>query len=225
MQGIMNMNALSGTRTKRKLNPRWIILGIPTVLFMPVLVYISLPYVAYSRYQPQEGDILFQSLPRSPLVNAIEGATKSPFSHCGIVVNENGSWIVYEAYSKVESTPLSNWVFRSRSHRWAVYRLDEQHQQFVPAIVQHVRGFVGRPYDSRYEMDDEKIYCSELIYKAFLRATGRPLGGTVQLGELNWQPFTEIIQRYEGGPVPLEREMITPKHLASADQLMLIMSH
>src|SRR5688500_1466389 len=58
-------------------------------------------------YEPREGDVIFQSLPRGALVNAIEGATHSPWSHCGIVArDERGGWIVYEAFDGVEATPL-----------------------------------------------------------------------------------------------------------------------
>jgi len=31
--------------------------------------------------------------------------------------------------------------------------------------------YLGRPYDYRYQLDDESIYCSELIYKSFRDAT------------------------------------------------------
>jgi hypothetical protein len=85
-----------------------------------------------------------------------------------------------------------------------------------------VRAYVGRPYDIRYEMDDEKIYCSELIYKAYRDATGGELGSLVALGELNWRPYERLIREIEGGPVPVERRMITPHHLSQAQQLELV---
>ncbi|MDB4673705.1 hypothetical protein OAF27_02710, partial [Verrucomicrobiales bacterium] len=39
-----------------------------------------------SEYEPQVGDIFFQSLPKNDVVDAIERATGSPYSHCGILV-------------------------------------------------------------------------------------------------------------------------------------------
>jgi hypothetical protein len=36
---------------------------------------------------------------------------------------------------------------------------------------------------------------------------------------LDWQQHASLIERLEGGPVPLDREMITPRDLAKATQL------
>jgi len=52
-------------------------------------------YAGYLKYEPREGDVVFQSLPHGPVVWAIEGVTKSPYSHCGIVGSRDGRWIVY----------------------------------------------------------------------------------------------------------------------------------
>ncbi len=43
---------------------------------------------AEAAYRPQQGDIVFQSLPNPwgmDLVDAIEGSTASPYSHCAMV--------------------------------------------------------------------------------------------------------------------------------------------
>jgi len=179
-------------------------------------------YVAYWNYSPQEGDILFQSLPRTRLVNLIEAVTRSPYSHCGIVARESGEWIVYEAYRDVEATPLSEFIFRGRNQGFAVYRFTSEHQHHIASTIANTKKFVGRPYDARYRMDDDHIYCSELIYKAYLQTTGESLGQLVKMKELNWRPYQESIRYFEGGPVPLDREMITPIHLSQASQLQLV---
>lgn len=180
-------------------------------------------YVAYWNYAPREGDILFQSLPPSRLVSAIEGATASSFSHCGIVSRQGGQWLVYEAYRGVQTTPLREFVFRGRNHGFAVYRLKDAHQQCIPATITHVQSYLGRPYDVRYRMDDDAIYCSELIYKAYRDASsGELLGHLDRLGDLNWRPYESTIRHYEGGQLPLDREMITPKAMALAPQLELV---
>ncbi|MFT5522546.1 MAG: hypothetical protein ACI9HK_000490 [Pirellulaceae bacterium] len=183
-------------------------------------------FVAYWRYSPQEGDVLFQSLPPSKLVVAIEGATMSPFSHCGVVAKRDGDWVVYEAFEGVEETPLREFVMRGREQGFAVYRLREDFRQFIPAMIKNVKTYLGREYDVRYRMDDEKIYCSELIYKAYRDASGgEKLGDFVCLGDLNWQPYETTITHFEQGPVPLDREMITPRDMARAKQLELLSAH
>src|SRR3954447_18203738 len=155
----------------RQRQQRLIVAG---VLFACLVVIIALAacslgpaWLAYRNYVPQEGDILFQSLPRGPVVRAIEGATHSPYSHCGIVgQDEGGNWVVYEALHGVEITPLRKFLDRGREGGFAVYRLKGNEQANVPAVLSNVKTHLGKPYDIHYDWDDENIYCSELIYKA-----------------------------------------------------------
>jgi hypothetical protein len=201
--------------------------GLAVVVVLAILAATYAPaWMAYWSYEPQEGDIVFQSLPRSPLVIAIEGASHSPYSHCGLVAKVDGDWVVYEAFRQVEATPLREVLFRGRGQGFAVYRLKPEFQHYIPATTTAIRAYLGRPYDARYRMDDEQIYCSELIYKAYATASGgQKLGELVRLGDLDWQPYQETIERLEGGPTPVEREMIAPRDLARAAQLELVLAH
>ena len=72
-------------RRSGKVWQRWLIFGSPALLALPIAFILLRPVVARLRYMPRDGDVVFQSLPHNPLVNAIEGATNSRFSHCGIV--------------------------------------------------------------------------------------------------------------------------------------------
>src|SRR5687768_6634248 len=90
----------------------WLAWGLPLFCAVPLIALACRPILARWQYQPQEGDIVFQSLPPSRLSVAIEGATHSPLSHCGIVARRNGHWVVIEAYREVEETPLMHWLSR-----------------------------------------------------------------------------------------------------------------
>jgi len=191
-----------------------------------VVVWQGPASFAYWTYFPQEGDVIFQALPHQEVVDAIEGATDSDFSHCGIVARVNDQWVVYEAIGKVRETPLYDYLLRGRGRGFAVYRWKTSERERVPAILECTRTMLGRPYDTRYKMDDERIYCSELIYKAYRAATGgAQVGQLVRLGELNWGKYERTIIELEGGPPPLDREMITPRDLALAPQLELVKSY
>ena len=172
-----------------------------------------------SGYKPQEGDVVFQSLPHNPLIDAIEGATDSPFSHCGILHRAKDGWMVIEAIGPVKETALSAWITQGREKKYTAYRLQDKYRPKVPAFIQAAQTYEGRPYDIHYDIDDAAIYCSELIYKAFLRATGEEMGHLQMLGQLNWMPYSGVIQQIEGGKLPLERKMITPRALSEAPQL------
>ncbi len=198
----------------------WFRALIPTLALVFVVAYFFLiPFVRYCRYAPEGGDVVFQSMPKTALVEAIETATGSAYSHCGVVVRENGKWIVIEALGEVRKTPLLTWILRGRGGRFAAYRLKEPWRRHIPQFVQELDPFLGRPYDSRFRMEDRFIYCSELVYKAYRNATGDELGVLVKFGDLDWMPIKSTIREYEGGPPPLDRMMITPRHLSEAEQL------
>lgn len=177
---------------------------------------------AGSAYTPQLGDVVFHSSQHTPLIDMIEGSTDSPYSHCGIVDQVDGQWVVYEAAARVRATPLEDFLGRGRGQAFTVYRLKDEHQPAVPETLAKAKAYLGLPYDFRYRMDDEHIYCSELVYKAFRDATGGELGELVTLDELSWQAFEPLIVELEGGPVPLDRQIITPRDLALAEQLELV---
>ena len=177
-------------------------------------------------YQPIEGDILFQSLPNPAgmdLVDAIEGSTASPYSHCGMVFQEEGKWMVIEAIGPVKITPLKDYVARGRDRRVWAYRLADAQRKHVPAALAAMKKDLGKPYDPRYRFDNEAIYCSELIWRGWKAATGKELGTAVTLGSLDWRPYQPVIEAIEGpGKLPLDREMITPRDLAKAKELTLV---
>ena len=99
----------------------------------------------------------------------------------------------------------------------------KEHRGNIPAFIQAARKYVRRPYDIRCRMDDEKIYCSELIFKGYRDATGEPLGKLVKFGDLKWVRHTPVILAIEGS-IPLNRIMITPWHLSEAKQLENVFS-
>src|SRR5580698_6889341 len=78
-----------------------------------------------TQYHPQEGDVAFQSLPHNPLIDTIEGATGSPFSHCGILHQADGNWNVIEAIGPVKETPLAAWEDQGRYGRFTIFRLKQ----------------------------------------------------------------------------------------------------
>ncbi|MDA0840609.1 MAG: YiiX/YebB-like N1pC/P60 family cysteine hydrolase [Planctomycetota bacterium] len=173
-------------------------------------------------YSPREGDMVFQSAPENDLVTAIEGVTQSKYSHCGIVAKEGADWFVLEAIGPVTMTNLRDWIKRGRGAEYWVYRLTEPYTAKIPQVIAKAKAFAGKPYDTRYRMDDERIYCSELLYKAFKASTGEELGSPDRLGDLNWKPFVETIRKYEQGEPPLDRKIITPVGITRAAQLKLV---
>jgi Permuted papain-like amidase enzyme, YaeF/YiiX, C92 family len=184
---------------------------------------LHLTACAEEAYQPQHCDVVFQSLPNPfgmDLVDMIEGATGSPYSHCGMVIAEQGQWKVIEAIGPVQIIPLAQWQTRGRGKKLWAYRLKDDQKKNIPQVIAAMKLDLGKPYDPRYRLDSEAIYCSELIYRGWKKATNETLGKTVTLQELHWQPYQKIIVAIERTTViPLDREIITPRDLALASQL------
>jgi Permuted papain-like amidase enzyme, YaeF/YiiX, C92 family len=175
----------------------------------------------YFRYSPQEGDVVFQSLPHGDLVDAIEGITHSPFSHCGVVLrNDAGHWVVIESIYNVHETPLFLWLMRGRGGDFAAYRFDAKYSSLIPEFKKDLLFYSGQPYDYDYDMaKGQGVYCSSLVYLAFDKAAGEKMGTLQKLGDLDWKPFEHFIQAEAQGKLPLDRAMITPASLAKAPQL------
>lgn len=181
------------------------------------------PTVQKPKRPIQHGDILFQSFGADPLSRAIMESTHSPYAHCGILVEKNGGMVVLEAIGPVQETPLPAWIAKGRDRQYAIYRVKEPLQAQVPAFVKAAYRYQGRPYDLQYQMDDSKIYCSELVYKAWHDATGgQPMGRLRTLGELDWRPHEMLIRLLSLGALPLDRLMITPRDLSESELLEVV---
>nr|HPI23547.1 YiiX/YebB-like N1pC/P60 family cysteine hydrolase [Spirochaetota bacterium] len=69
-----------------------------------------------------EGDIIFQET-SGRQSDAIALATKSRYTHVGIVFREKGRWMVLEAVQPVSSIALERWIARGVKRHYVVKRL------------------------------------------------------------------------------------------------------
>ncbi len=195
-----------------------------SIIFTIFLLFI-LNNVFAENYIQKNGDIIFQSLPKVDLVEAIEGVSESPYSHVGLVIQKNNLWFVRESIGMVQDTLLDEWKKRGREGKFSVYRFKTSYPHNIQKIIKESEKYIGLPYDFKYKWDKENIYCSELIFRAYQDATNNELGKFIKLGDMNWKPYKKIIEKYEGGPVPLERLMITPKGLSEAKEIEIFFSN
>ena len=178
-------------------------------------------------YSPMEGDLVFQALSLEvDLVVAIEGVTESDYSHVGVLHRRAGEWTVIEATGAgVTYTSFEKWKSVSRDGRWAAFRVKAAHQEHLADFLENLHPHAGKPYDFKYELGREHLYCSELVFHAWKKTTGKEMGKLTALGNLNWKPFLEIIEKYNGGPMPPDRKIISPIELSKATQLERVYNH
>lgn len=148
---------------------------MPRPLFVFSLVastLLSLPSLLAEQegYTLRSGDIVFQTT-EGEQAKAIQAATGSRFTHCGVVFEENGAFKVLEAVQPVKVSSFADFKARSLPGTFKVKRL----KQPLPAeAIQKGKVWgvkqLGLNYDPHFRWDDETLYCSELVWKVFKKA-------------------------------------------------------
>ncbi len=133
----------------------------------------------------QDGDIIFHKS-QSSQSSAIEEATGSPWSHVGIIVKNGTDTYVAEAIQPVTITSLRSFVSRGKNSEFRVYRFKHYNNQTMKfKLYSTLKTYYGKNYDIYFEFGDERIYCSELVYKVFKTVTGAEIGRLQKMKELN----------------------------------------
>jgi hypothetical protein len=174
-----------------------------------------------------DGDIIFQTS-QTGQSYAVQLATHSIYSHCGILFKDDNQWYVYEAIQPVVKTPVNEWIARGDSGIYVVKRLKNADSLLTKnALVKmrkSVNGNMGKDYDPWFGWSDERIYCSELVWKAYRDGTGLEVGKLKKMGEFDLtHPAVQKImkQRYGKNP-PLEEPMISPGNIFESELLITV---
>jgi hypothetical protein len=178
-------------------------------------------------YEPRNGDIVFQTS-RSSQSLAIQLATKSPYSHMGIVYLRDGEPFVFEAVQPVKLTPLRTWIERGDRKHFVAKRLREADSRLTPETLQKMRAageqLSGKDYDLYFEWSDDRIYCSELVWKVFERGAGIRLGAqeTIADFDLSHPAVQAKVKERYGDQVPLDEVVVSPVAIFNATDLMTV---
>ena len=176
-----------------------------------------------------DGDILFQ-ISTSGQGKAIQLATNSPYSHCGILFRENNEWMVFEGVQPVKKTKLSEWIHRgdgqhyvSKRHMDAASLLTKEVKE---KMKEEAKKLLGKNYDLTFEWNDDRIYCSELVYKIYQRGAGLSVGTLQKLKDFNLNSpvvGAKLKERY-GKNIPLNETVISPGAIFADSNLVEILS-
>ncbi len=173
----------------------------------------------------REGDIIFQET-SGELSEAIKQATHSKFSHCGIILKKENKWMVFEAVNPVSFTPLEQWMQRNNS--CVVRRLRDADTKITPnvisAFINEAQKMQGKQYDSFFNWSDEKLYCSELVYKIYDNTLGIKLGLLQKLNEFDLkseQVKAQLRDTY-GEKIPYDEPVVSPISLLKDTKLTTV---
>lgn len=194
--------------------------GTPTVSQPPVVTIpptptpepIPLPTPVPSGYM--DGDIIFiQS--QSSQSAALREATGSVWTHVGLLVKQSSGWFVAEAIGPVVSTPINDFIARSKDKAYQVYRF----RHFDPATMRSAMLAAiqkyNKSYDIYFEFSNTRTYCSELTYKVMLDVTGVGLGRVQKMRDMKLDgPYAKALIKMRltdiGKEINPDEDIITP---------------
>lgn len=165
---------------------------------------------------PMEGDIVFhESTSRqSPIIKL---AQNSRWTHCGIVFNIGSDAFVYEAVEPVKYTPLKEWIARGKDGYYIVKRL----KKYTLSTSQIDRmktvglSFKGKHYDKLFQWNDDRMYCSELVWKIYSKGASIELCKPKQFSDfpIDIPRVRKLIMERYGDSFDPSEQIVSPQDL------------
>lgn len=202
---------------------------ISTFLFLLTVTVVGQSCAEKSVKENQEkfqtGDIIFHESTSGQGL-AVQIATGSKYSHVGMIFKEGEDWFVIEAVQPVRIISLSDFISHGDGNRFVVKRLKETiaDSLWIQCIAD-AKTYLGKDYDAYFEWSDDRIYCSELVYKVYESALGMELCIKEKIKDMNLDnPIVQekLKERY-GDNIPLEEGVITPSCLFNSALLETVM--
>ena len=171
----------------------------------------------------KNGDIVFIVNP-SGQGKAIQLATKSKYTHVGIVLIENGKTMVYHAVEPVSKNTFDQFVDMSADGKYYIKRLKDQSiltEANLKKIVTEARSQLGIHYDLAFNWGDDELYCSEFVWKLYKHNLGIDIGKLRPLKDFdltNPAVKQKLTERY-GKNIPMNENMISPGDMYDSELL------
>jgi hypothetical protein len=194
-------------------------------LLAPLIFVCVLFYQFSCKQEPSKlktGDILFISNAGGQ-GKAIQFATKSKYTHVGIVFIENGKTYVYHAVEPVMKSTLDEFLDYSADGKFVAKRLkgnvlnetsNEQMRKMASSLL-------GKHYDIYFNWKDDEWYCSEFVWKLYERVYKKEVGTLRPLKDfdLSSPVVRAVMEKRYGKDIPYEEKMISPQDMFDSDLL------
>ncbi len=118
------------------------------------------------------------------------------------------------------------WIERGERERFVAKRLRDADARLTPDTLQRMLAageqLTGKDYDLYFEWSDDRIYCSELVWKVFERGTGIRLGEqqTIADFDLSHPAVQAKVKERYGDQVPLDEVVVSPVAIFNATDLI-----
>jgi hypothetical protein len=145
----------------------------------------------------------------------IEDETAGPYSHSGVILEINGKIYVGQALSEVYLLDLKTFLAYTKKKALHLRPKNINEYDRLRLVSDYKNKFAGIIFDHAYEWGDDKLYCSEFIYKLldgvldFKNFGPRPMNYT-----RNWDAWTQ----YFGHTPPQGKLGISPNDFGRSNE-------
>mgnify|MGYP001374530494 CR=1 FL=1 len=180
----------------------------------------------------QNGDLIFVGALTEELSGAISRATKisdqTNFDHVGLIEKTTDSiFVLHAAPMGGSQREEINHFYNSqteKNNQIVIYRLKKEYQSTIPNAIVKAKTMLGKPYNWLYILNDDELYCSDFVERAFRDDK------VFELIPMNFKnKETGIIDdfwidfyRKKGKEVPQDEPGTNPNQLATSEKLIRI---
>ncbi len=178
-----------------------------------ILLLLSLIFALFSctsSPEVKEGDMVFQCS-QSQQSPYIQQATGSAYTHCGIIIEEPSGLFVLEASNVVKLTPYDEWIKKGRDEEVKIVRVFEKH------VKVEYQQYLGKKYDLAFKFDNDKYYCSELLYDIYLEQFNCQLAVPKKVSEYNLTNLDDIMAKRG---IDKDQLVVAPSDILESDKVI-----
>jgi len=191
-----------------------------------ICILASLIFTNCSSQELKDGDIIFHTS-KSPQSKMLQIATNSNITHVGVIFFKSGKPYVFEAVNPVKVTPLQQFINRGVGSKYSIKRTKTPiSNSELKIMMEYGKRQIGKPYDSKFQWSNDKIYCSELVWKIYHYAGIRLCDiKTFSDFNLNRPIVKQAIQSRYKGKFNIDESVVAPIDLYNSKELKTVYSN
>jgi hypothetical protein len=133
--------------------------------------------------------------------------------------------MVFHAVNPVSITPLKEWIGQGEGGHSVIKRPKKIFGQAdLTALDAAIERMNGKPYDKYFGWGDDKIYCSELVWKTYKEVLIFELCKLRKLKDFDLSSplVRKMMKERYGNKVPLNEPVVAPSDIFESKELTLV---